>query len=151
MTADWSRPFWKQTDRPASLFYFVPGEPPTAGLELSQSRHHVEGFPEALQLSGHERGRVGGDLIGGGGGHEDQVQLGRVEARSLQGQRAGPGGEVAQPLPILRPRARGGAGALADPILVDPHMSGDLGIGDTALGNGHGHRAQGGAAVTGWR
>jgi len=55
MTADWSRPFWKQTERTASLFYFVPGEPPIAGLELSRSRHHVEGFPEDLQLSAHER------------------------------------------------------------------------------------------------
>jgi len=55
MTEPWSRPYWKPTGRPASLFYFIPGEPPTAGLELSRSRHHAEGFPEGLELSAHER------------------------------------------------------------------------------------------------
>jgi hypothetical protein len=55
MTEPWSRPFWKPTGRPASLFYFIPGEPPAAGLELSRSRHHAEGFPEGLELSAHER------------------------------------------------------------------------------------------------
>src|SRR5688500_5412298 len=55
MASDWSRPRWNPTGRPASLFYFVPGEPPAAGLKLSRSRHHVEGFPEGLQLSAHER------------------------------------------------------------------------------------------------
>jgi hypothetical protein len=52
---DWSRPFWKPTGRPASLFYFIPGEPPQGGLQLSRSRHHVEGFPDGLDVSSHKR------------------------------------------------------------------------------------------------
>jgi hypothetical protein len=52
---DWSRPHWKPTGRDASLFYFVPGEPPADGLTISRSRHHVDGFPENLQLSSHAR------------------------------------------------------------------------------------------------
>jgi hypothetical protein len=37
------------------VYYFVPGEPPTAGLALSRERHHVEGFPDGLRLSAHQR------------------------------------------------------------------------------------------------
>ena len=55
MSADWSRPRWKPTGRPASLFYFLPGEPPTGGLALSRSRHHAEGFPDELRVSAQER------------------------------------------------------------------------------------------------
>jgi hypothetical protein len=55
MTADWTRASWQPTGRPPSVSYFVPGEPPVGGLALSRSRHHVEGFPEELRLSAHER------------------------------------------------------------------------------------------------
>ena len=44
-TADWPRTFWHQTDRSASLFYFVPGELPTTGLQLSRSPPPRRGFP----------------------------------------------------------------------------------------------------------
>jgi hypothetical protein len=37
------------------LFYFVPGEPPTGGLQLSPSRHHAESCPEELYVSRHSR------------------------------------------------------------------------------------------------
>src|SRR5262249_25441485 len=55
MSSEWSRPHWKPTGRAASLFYFVPGPPPEGGLKLSRSRHHIEGFPEQLQISAHQR------------------------------------------------------------------------------------------------
>ncbi len=55
MTDPWSRPYWKPTGGSASLFYFVPGEPPKEGLNLSRSRHRVEGFPQGLNVSAHER------------------------------------------------------------------------------------------------
>jgi hypothetical protein len=35
MTADWSRPLWRQTGRPANVFYFIPGDPPASGLHQS--------------------------------------------------------------------------------------------------------------------
>ncbi len=109
--------------------------------------------PLRPERSGHERSRVGRDLIGGGGGHKHQIQLPRVEARALQRQGPGPGGQVAQSLPFLSPRARGCARALADPILVDAYVLGDFGIGHPAVGNCHRHGPQGGAAlpdVTRW-
>ncbi len=55
MSDDWSRPHWQPTGRSATLFYFVVGEPPTQGLNLSRSRHHVAGFPRELQVSGQQR------------------------------------------------------------------------------------------------
>jgi hypothetical protein len=55
MDESWSRPRWTPTGRAASLFFFIPGEPPTAGLQVSRSRHHFDGFPEELQITSHER------------------------------------------------------------------------------------------------
>ncbi len=55
MPTDWSRPHWKATDRDARLFFFVPGDPPREGLQVSRSRHHLDAFPEALQVSAHDR------------------------------------------------------------------------------------------------
>src|SRR4051794_33549888 len=52
MTAEWSRPCWQPTGRPASLFYVVPGRLAAAGLQLSRSRHHI---PPGLQVSAHKR------------------------------------------------------------------------------------------------
>jgi hypothetical protein len=55
MDESWTRPRWTPTGRDASLFFFIPGQPPTGGLEISRSRHHFEAFPDGLQISSHER------------------------------------------------------------------------------------------------
>lgn len=52
---DWSRPHWEPTGRPASVFYFVPGDPPAGLLELSRRRHHAAGVPEQLKATAHRR------------------------------------------------------------------------------------------------
>jgi len=51
----WSRPLWRSSARPASLFYFVPGKHPMGGVELSRSRHHAEEVPKQLKVSRHRR------------------------------------------------------------------------------------------------
>jgi len=55
MSEGWERPGWELTGRAARLFYFVPGPSPSGGLRLSRSRHHVEGFPDALRVTAHSR------------------------------------------------------------------------------------------------
>jgi hypothetical protein len=58
MPGDWSRPFWQPSERNASLFYFVVGEPPVNGLNVSRSRHHVDPDFDGLQridMSGQQR------------------------------------------------------------------------------------------------
>lgn len=55
MSGDWTRPEWQATEGIASLFFFIPGPSPTGELKLSQSRHHVDGFPEELEVSAQER------------------------------------------------------------------------------------------------
>jgi hypothetical protein len=55
MSADWSRPLFKPNGRQALLFYFIPGQAPTDGLNLSKSRHHVDDFPQELEVTAQTR------------------------------------------------------------------------------------------------
>jgi hypothetical protein len=63
MSEDWSRPHWHPSGRQASLFYFVPGDPPSEGLHLKAARHHVDpqgAWQEIVDITLHERDEAPG-------------------------------------------------------------------------------------------
>jgi hypothetical protein len=101
---------------------------------------NVEGAgPGCADQPGHQRRSVRGDLVGGRGRDQHQVELAGLDARVLERGASGLRRQLAQALLARRPRSLPGAGAFGDPGRIDAQPGGELVVGDEPLGKRHGH------------